>query len=369
MNSLSKKIPRHDKGMPINWGNVAVFITVLVIAAIGLADSRNDVLTSFRHLNLNLAEIIRPTPTRDLRLAAIEKEPQTATEPHGLSPTLEQVASVKETAPTDAAQPISVNEIEESTGSIQAPVVEDIAPTKIAPTVAQTKLPEPATSIIENIEPESVTEGELETASSANTQTVLEEALGPSGQSNWNTSIITGTVDQAPVTPSEEVKKEAPLIEQTEIEEIAATEAVDDKEPVAESTEIMAVAEIEEINRLEPPAAARPEVTIHNAVISWAAAWSNQDVNAYLDHYATNFTPSRKMNRSAWEKQRRERLQRPASINVQLSDIEITLTEDGSASATFAQTYKSPRYSDQVRKRLSLVQEEDGWKISLEESL
>ncbi|HEC17316.1 MAG TPA: hypothetical protein ENI99_12210 [Sedimenticola sp.] len=138
------------------------------------------------------------------------------------------------------------------------------------------------------------------------------------------------------------------------------------EEPGAEDVD--EIVETEAIDEEASPAAPDPEAAIREVIASWAGAWSGQDVNAYLSHYAGNFVPSGKLDRSAWEKQRKQRLTAPASIDIQLSDIEITITEDGGASAVFNQAYKSPRYSDRVRKRLEFVFENGAWKISREES-
>ncbi len=114
-----------------------------------------------------------------------------------------------------------------------------------------------------------------------------------------------------------------------------------------------------------PPVVANAETVaaIRAAAASWAAAWSSKDVEAYLGYYATDFDPPENMSREAWEQQRRQRLQRPAHISVELDWIGAAVHEDGSADLSFTQTYKSPTYSDQVVKTLSMVLENGQWKI------
>lgn len=176
------------------------------------------------------------------------------------------------------------------------------------------------------------------------------------------TKPIKFTRNAKPVKPAKFTKPSKPaepaMSAETAEPEKSADPAKDDADEIAE---------IEAIDDAAPPAAPEPEAAIREAVAPWADAWSNQDVNAYLDRYAASFIPPGKMSRSTWEKQRKQRIQSPASIAIQLSDIEITFTEDGGASATFYQAYESPRYSDHVQKRLRFIREDGGWKISREE--
>ncbi|MCF6356124.1 MAG: nuclear transport factor 2 family protein [Candidatus Polarisedimenticolaceae bacterium] len=115
-------------------------------------------------------------------------------------------------------------------------------------------------------------------------------------------------------------------------------------------------------------AAANHRADILNTVKSWAKAWSDQRVDEYIDSYTADFKPQQYKNREYWEAQRRKRLSKPSSISIQLSNIQVSLAKDGTATATFVQIYKSPTFSDNVRKTLILRQESGGWKISSETS-
>ena len=103
-------------------------------------------------------------------------------------------------------------------------------------------------------------------------------------------------------------------------------------------------------------------------VYAWGAAWSEQDVGAYLAFYSQEFRPPGGATRKAWETLRRHRLMRPAFIEVSIADLEITLSGLGRAQATFRQAYHADRYQDQVLKTLELIRESDQWRIARETS-
>lgn len=101
------------------------------------------------------------------------------------------------------------------------------------------------------------------------------------------------------------------------------------------------------------------------AVNAWAQAWSNKDINKYLGAYSPNFTPPGKQSRSAWKKDRRDRILGKSRINVSLSDISITVNGD-QATAKFHQKYKSDALSVSSRKTLDLTKQGQQWLITRE---
>ncbi len=129
-----------------------------------------------------------------------------------------------------------------------------------------------------------------------------------------------------------------------------------------------AAAEAKAAEEAAQAAAQQAKADVINAVKSWAGAWSGQKVDAYIDSYTSDFKPQQYKSREYWETQRRKRLSKPSSISVQLSNIQASLAEDGTATVTFVQIYKSPTFSDSVRKTLLLKQEAGSWKISSEAS-
>ncbi|MFC1602567.1 hypothetical protein ACFL3U_03255 [Pseudomonadota bacterium] len=164
-----------------------------------------------------------------------------------------------------------------------------------------------------------------------------------------------------PLTPSAPPPKPKQPVETAKTEE-AAAKAKAEAEAAKAEEEAAAKAKAE----AEASAAENHETNILNAVTSWANAWSTQKIDDYINSYASDFKPKQYKSREYWEAQRRKRLSRPSSINIQLSNIQINLTEDGNATVTFIQIYKSPSFTDQVRKTLVLKQESGIWKINSE---
>lgn len=112
-----------------------------------------------------------------------------------------------------------------------------------------------------------------------------------------------------------------------------------------------------------PQAAAKPAqaASVEAAVNSWAQAWSQRDVDAYLGAYASDYRADG-LTRAAWEAQRRARIRAPKHIDVQLSDLKVE-QEGDTASATFRQAYRSDRLSSTVTKTLKLALQNGQWRI------
>jgi len=101
----------------------------------------------------------------------------------------------------------------------------------------------------------------------------------------------------------------------------------------------------------------------------WAQAWSNKDTAGYLSHYHSKFKPSRGLSRSAWERQRKQRIAKPRFIEIEVLDPEITAISENEAKIEFLQTYRSNTYSDESKKYLRMKREGNDWKIIREVSL
>ena len=123
------------------------------------------------------------------------------------------------------------------------------------------------------------------------------------------------------------------------------------------------------------PAAAEPEpateaapdpATAEQAVRAWAAAWSDQRVDDYLDSYADSYQPPDGQSRARWAATRRERIERPRSIQVGVDAARTVQLADDRVSVSFDQSYASDTYSDKVRKTLLLVWQDGAWKIAEE---
>ena len=118
-----------------------------------------------------------------------------------------------------------------------------------------------------------------------------------------------------------------------------------------------------------PVATAPPDRdAVAEAVQAWAAAWSAQDADRYLSYYAPEFVPEGGVSRAAWEAQRRERIARPKSIQVVVTDLKVTPLGAGAARVTFRQDYRSDSLSNQSVKTLELAQGGGRWQIRRETS-
>ena len=115
-----------------------------------------------------------------------------------------------------------------------------------------------------------------------------------------------------------------------------------------------------------PKAAPDPRTDVLAAVDAWARAWSSQDVDAYLAHYAPDFKTPHGQPRSAWEKLRRTRVAGPKSIAVVIKSPEVTREGDAAARVTFHQIYRSDRFSGSSDKTLDMVKIDGRWLIRQE---
>lgn len=98
------------------------------------------------------------------------------------------------------------------------------------------------------------------------------------------------------------------------------------------------------------------------AVQNWVAAWSNKDMRAYFAAYSKDFSPSGGASRSAWEAERRARIEGKSKISVRLEGLQVTVNGN-KAIAKFRQDYRANGIAISSRKTLELTKHNDGWKI------
>jgi hypothetical protein len=108
--------------------------------------------------------------------------------------------------------------------------------------------------------------------------------------------------------------------------------------------------------------------SIESFVRSWAGAWGQQNVKAYLSHYSKAFRPSGGIKLAAWYRQREKRLLKPTSIKITIDNINQKMSGKASARVSFIQTYQSDVFKDRVFKTLDLNRESGKWTISKETS-
>lgn len=102
------------------------------------------------------------------------------------------------------------------------------------------------------------------------------------------------------------------------------------------------------------------------SVQAWAAAWSAKNVKKYLAAYADDFRPADGESRSAWADARSERISKPKSIHVGLSDVSVKLSDSTHATAHFRQSYQASNLHTSSHKTLLLIKADGKWLIQEE---
>jgi len=111
-------------------------------------------------------------------------------------------------------------------------------------------------------------------------------------------------------------------------------------------------------------------VQVEGAIQGWAFAWASQDVGNYLEFYSPSFQPEDlNMSKPEWEKLRESRLLKPRSIELSVSEIELTIKDGRETHAVFEQVYKSDTFSDRILKSMEFILQEGEWKINRERTL
>lgn len=113
-----------------------------------------------------------------------------------------------------------------------------------------------------------------------------------------------------------------------------------------------------------PPAVASDAAiqTVTSAVQTWASAWAAKDMTAYLAAYDKSFDPPGRQTRAAWEKERESRIVGKSKIEVQLSDMTVSVSGN-KATARFRQAYSADTLNVASRKTLDLVNNNGRWTI------
>lgn len=113
----------------------------------------------------------------------------------------------------------------------------------------------------------------------------------------------------------------------------------------------------------EPPKAAPgTEKEVEAAVRAWADAWAAKDMPAYLASYGASFDPPGKMDRKAWEQDRRLKITSKSRITVKLSNLSVSV-QGNKASAKFKQDYSADTLNISSRKTLELSKNGERWQI------
>jgi len=169
---------------------------------------------------------------------------------------------------------------------------------------------------------------------------------------------LTGQVEPEPLQEEDQI---SPAASGSQDQPAHAAAASEPQSPAAE-----AMAKL-----LEPDKAAVKTAdfdAVEQFVASWAEAWQQKDIEAYLANYSRDFNTPGGITFAAWEIQRHQSLGRPKFISIEIRDMQIEKVNDSRARVTFIQKYSSDTYSDEVVKTLDLIWENWSWKILQEAS-
>lgn len=108
------------------------------------------------------------------------------------------------------------------------------------------------------------------------------------------------------------------------------------------------------------------EQAVRDAVSHWSQAWASQNVEQYLACYAKEFKTPGGESRSNWESTRRDRVSKPARIEVTLSNVQVQLENEHQAKVRFTQFYHAGSLSQRTSKQLIMVQHQGRWLIQQE---
>jgi len=117
--------------------------------------------------------------------------------------------------------------------------------------------------------------------------------------------------------------------------------------------------------KTEKPAANTNEA-ITSAVNRWAQAWSDKNLDVYFASYSDSFKPAKGQSRQAWEQQRRERINKPSKISVELSNLNIASNDNNAAKVQFKQVYRADGKPIRTNKTLVMKKVGDNWLIDQE---
>lgn len=252
--------------------------------------------------------------------------------------------------------PVALAETQRQTAASElAPSAGDQSTTSVAET-PQTEAPQP-----------SLTAGAQEQQSAS----VVSQPLTPTQEQQSQAALAAQSANGADKGREVTTPSAQPQATQAVAEAEAAQAVATSAPAVQESTTAPAKPSTAASGPESPPAATEPAtpLPVESFLRRWAQAWSDQDVERYLRHYADNYDPVGNRSLEEWRQQRRERLQRPDLIKVNLAEMEAVELADGRTQVTLIQSYTSDSYADKVRKVIDLQPVQDEWRIIRERSL
>lgn len=126
----------------------------------------------------------------------------------------------------------------------------------------------------------------------------------------------------------------------------------------------------EELVWLPPSQWLRHKQDIASALEQWRRSWEVADIDSYLQMYAADFwTPEHDLN--SWKSYKQRVFAGKTFQQIEFSDLSVVgyprgLDDRPVVVANFVQHYRSNNYNGDMRKRLYLVKEQEGWRVLYE---
>ncbi len=145
----------------------------------------------------------------------------------------------------------------------------------------------------------------------------------------------------------------------------ANKKAEPEPKPTAEAKPVAAPEPAVETPKVDTSASMESDIMA--AVESWRRAWSEQNVDAYLNSYADTFSPPKGRSLASWKEFRRSRVSAPKGITLNLNDPKVEVIDDSNAKVSFKQYYKADsRSAIHTNKTLVLKKVGSAWLINEE---
>jgi hypothetical protein len=102
---------------------------------------------------------------------------------------------------------------------------------------------------------------------------------------------------------------------------------------------------------------------------NWANSWSNGNVDAYINFYSKDYSPT-KISRKRWLANRRKLIKPERKIKIKISQIKLQyIKKNEMISSRFTQKFSSTFYSDTSKKQLIWKKINGDWVISSENTI
>lgn len=138
-----------------------------------------------------------------------------------------------------------------------------------------------------------------------------------------------------------------------------------DVTPVANNnTQLSAIkkADVTAANKVADSSPVGDNEVLTTTINRWAQAWASKNIDQYFASYGDSFKPEKGLSREAWEKQRQQRITSPATINIELKNMNIE-SKDNEAAVKFRQFYRADGKSISTNKTLQMKKSGSNWYI------